>query len=61
MHLEKDNDNTNSPDYNPNDTNIWIHYSFKPNKYGLKNLVIEYASGIIQGIKEYSISGHSEI
>lgn len=40
LHLEKDNDNTNSPDYNPDDTNIWIHYGFKPNKYGLKNCYI---------------------
>lgn len=40
LHLEKDNDNTNSPDYNPDDTNIWIHYSFKSNKYGLKNCYI---------------------
>ena len=29
-------------------------YHYLNNKYGLKNLVIEYASGIIQGIKEYS-------
>ncbi len=40
LHLEKDNDNTNSPDYNPDDTNIWIHYGFKPNRYGLKNCYI---------------------
>ena len=38
--MKKDNDNTNSPDYNPDDTNIWIHYGFKPNKYGLKNCYI---------------------
>ena len=29
-------------------------YQYLNNKYGLKNLVIEYASGIIQGIKEFS-------
>ena len=29
-------------------------YYYLNNKYGLKNLVIEYASGIIQGIKEFS-------
>ena len=29
-------------------------YHYLNNKYGLKNLVIEYASGIIQGIKEFS-------
>ena len=29
-------------------------YYYLNNKYGLKNLVIEYASSIIQGIKEYS-------
>ena len=29
-------------------------YHYLNNKYGLKNLVIEYASSIIQGIKEYS-------
>ena len=29
-------------------------YHYLNNKYGLKNLVIEYASGIIQGIKDFS-------
>ena len=29
-------------------------YYYLNNKYGLKNLVIEYASGIIQGIKDFS-------
>ena len=29
-------------------------YQYLNNKYGLKNLVIEYASGIIQGIKDFS-------
>ena len=29
-------------------------YQYLNNKYGLKNLVIEYASSIIQGIKEFS-------
>ena len=29
-------------------------YHYLNNKYGLKNIVIEYASGIIQGIKDFS-------
>ena len=29
-------------------------YHYLNNKYGLKNLVIEYASGIIQGIRDFS-------
>ena len=30
-------------------------YTFLNQKYGLKNLIIEWASAIINGIKKYSV------
>ncbi len=40
MHLEKDDNNETCSENSTSDTNIWIHYVFKHNRYGIRNYYI---------------------
>ena len=42
----------------PRETMEQHMYTFLNQKYGLKNLIIEWASAIINGIKKFSIEGN---